>query len=53
MDIMDKLINLQKTISKKVGFKVDVYHSEEHKGILAVRHGEPLTPFNIIYQQRY
>ena len=48
-----QLLNLQERLAKRLGRKVDVYHSEKHRGVLAVEHNQPLTPFNIIYRMNY
>jgi uncharacterized protein YqhQ len=47
------LLDIQKQLYYQLGFKVDVYHSEEHRGILAVKHNQPLTPFNVIFSMNY
>lgn len=35
------------------GFKVDVYHSEKHRGVLVFPHGKAFHPMNVIYQMSY
>lgn len=45
----EKLLYLQRFLAYKFGFKVDVYY-QEGKGILAVKHGTPLIPSNVIFQ---
>ncbi len=42
------LLVLQRDIAMQVGHKVDVFHSEKHRGILIVPHGHELNPFNVI-----
>lgn len=43
-----KLLQLQSILSQKFGCKVDLYR-EEGKGVLAVEHGKPLIPSNVIF----
>jgi hypothetical protein len=43
-----KLLKLQMFLAKKLGFKIDLYHQED-KGVLAVRHGDPLVPENVVF----
>jgi hypothetical protein len=46
--MQDKLLRLQKQLAIELGYKIDVYR-EEGKGVLAVKHGEPLHPLNVIF----
>lgn len=51
-----KLINLediQKQLFHQFGQKIDVYHSEMHRAIIAVLHNKPLHPMNIIFHMSY
>lgn len=49
----DQLLAIQKRLYEVNGFKVDVYHSEKHRGVIAVPHGKSLHPFNVIYRVKY
>lgn len=49
----DQLVLMQRQLAVKFGIKVDVYHSEMHRGILVVPHGLPLHPENIISAINY
>ncbi len=42
------LLRIQEDLAKQFGIKVDIYR-HEGKGILAVPHGAPLTPANVIF----
>lgn len=43
-----RLLFLQARLSQQFGHKVDIYH-EDGKGVLAVKHGDPLVPQNVIF----
>ncbi len=49
----EELLRLQRDLCERFGGKVDVYHSEEHRGVIAVPHGHSLDPFNVIYRANY
>jgi hypothetical protein len=44
----EQLKQLQAELFFEFGFKVDVYQSEFHRGILVVPHGQPLIFQNVI-----
>lgn len=46
--LTNKLLQLQAYLYDTFGMKVDVYR-EEGKGVVAVIHGRPLVPQNVIY----
>ncbi|HDR7932585.1 MULTISPECIES: hypothetical protein [Bacillus] len=48
MMTQERLIEIQKKLAKQFMQKVDVYHSEKHRGILVVGHGQALHPHNIL-----
>jgi hypothetical protein len=48
-----ELENLQQQFFFQLGYKVDLYHSEEHRGIIIVPHGRPLHPANIVKAFNY
>lgn len=45
---MNKLRNLQRALHDSFGVKVDVYR-QAGVGVLAVMHGAPLAPENVVY----
>ncbi|HLO11503.1 MAG TPA: hypothetical protein VK190_04540 [Pseudoneobacillus sp.] len=45
---MEQLQEIQKQLFFELGFKVDIYHSQAYRGIIAVPAGQPLTPFNVV-----
>jgi len=49
----EQLKVLQKQFALRLGQKVDLYHSERHRGILIVPHGLPLHPRNVIATYQY
>lgn len=49
----EELKDLQKKIALNHMQKVDVYHSEQHRGILVVPHGAALHPINVIAKIQY
>ena len=51
--LIEQLVEIQKHFALQLGKKVDLYHSERHRGILIVPHGLPLHPKNIIATYQY
>jgi hypothetical protein len=49
----EELKALQKQIALNLMEKVDIYHSEKHRGVLVVSHGAALHPNNIIAKFQY
>jgi hypothetical protein len=50
---MEELKKLQEQLYWQFGTKVDVHHSEKHRGIIVVPHGSPLNPFNVLATYSY
>lgn len=48
-----QLLNLQAQLFNYFGFKIDLHHSEEHRGILVVKHDQPLKRMNVIHAISY
>jgi hypothetical protein len=49
----EQLKEIQEQFALQFGRKVDLYHSERHRGILIVPNGLPLHPTNIITIYQY
>lgn len=49
----EQLKSIQKQFAIQFGQKVDLYHSEKHRGILIVPHGTSLHPRNVIATYQY
>lgn len=50
---MEELKELQERLYWELGIKVDVYHSEKHRGVLVIPHGQSINPFNVIKSYSY
>jgi hypothetical protein len=48
-----QLLAVQRQFALQFGHKVDLYHSEKHRGILVVPHGASLHPRNVIATYQY